>query len=650
MRARFTRLCLIALIIVVVFLATLLHGTRESLTNIPSIRHLAKDAEYEAARLRTALLSKSFPRFSSSSKAVTTPWPPSKRASFQLLIPATEKNPQLCKTLLSAMVLQYPPPTLINFKKKFQERGLAHGSHVGKLQGILDHLSNEKMTHADDVVLVVDGYDVWFQLPPEVLLQRYHQLLEKANTRLEKEYDRMTEVPWRSEELIDTPEPRFVQKIVYGTDKHCWPNKPQDPACAALPGSTLPDDAWGDQTDKEAMGWHNRPKYLNSGAVIGPAADLKALYETAVWKVEKQHRGGFGDQFVLAEIFGEQEVHRRRVKEAKKDRRVASGGEKGNVKSTDDSNITSSSVPINDHHKKHASDTKHPRQLEYTIGLDYEMSLFQTMTHSHPDIEFLTFNDTERVSSILSSFSSRHRHTTQENLLADLKTIPSPFHSLTSSGPITLHTKPKPPPHDSTLEKNKNNGNMTWSSLPLAVNIHVPSIPALLHFNGDKSYLDTWWPRMWFHPFARELLKHRVIHHPELAAHDKARSGKKDGRNVDASLEGGGITTAGGWAGSGVGGGEGSRTRNGDSKDKDRSRWNSPQGGWGGVWTDTGEWFTWRDLCKGYEEEVFSDGRGRWGREDDGEGDAGGQGGGKKGDGKTYNEMGKVITDDEVGV
>jgi hypothetical protein len=120
---------------------------------------------------------------------------------------------------------------------------------------------------------------------------------------------------------------------------------------------------------------------------------------------------------------------------------------------------------------------------------------------------------------------------------------------------------------------------LPWKQIPLATNIHVPSIPVLLHFNGDKSYLESWWPNMWYHSYARSLLR-RYIRSPPPA---------------------------------------------------------TQRGGRGGVWTDDGRWFSWGDMCGGWEEEVFGDGLGRWGKEG-------------KGDGKTYDTWGKAITDSELGI
>ncbi|KAI4130366.1 MAG: hypothetical protein LQ347_003411, partial [Umbilicaria vellea] len=229
--------------------------------------------------------------------------------SFHLLIPASESNPNLCKTLLSSFILDYPPPTLINYGKTFEGDGWDKGTHTGKISGVHDYLRDSKHLKDDDLVLVIDGYDIWFQLPPEVMINRYHSTIREANVRLRRQYGMTNrKTPWSSDKVSHVP--KYTQTVLYGADKLCWPNPADDPACAAVPPSTLPSSIYGPQTDLDPTGFLNRPRYLNSGTVIGPVSSVRAIYERALQKVESEKRGTIGDQFVFAEIFGEQEVQR----------------------------------------------------------------------------------------------------------------------------------------------------------------------------------------------------------------------------------------------------------------------------------------------------------------------------------------------------
>src|SRR5438034_264713 len=107
---------------------------------------------------------------------------------------------------------------------------------------------------------------------------------------------------------------RFAETVVYAADKLCWPNPKEDSACRSIPESTLPENAWGPGTDKDPR--LNRPRFLNSGTVIGMVADMKAVYVAAAMKVEDQGRGTIEDQLVFSEIFSEQEYQRESVRQA----------------------------------------------------------------------------------------------------------------------------------------------------------------------------------------------------------------------------------------------------------------------------------------------------------------------------------------------
>jgi hypothetical protein len=75
-----------------------------------------------------------------------------KRPKFHLLIPTPAKKPaaNLCKTLLSAAVLNYPPPTLIRY---YEEEGEHLGYDVVKKT--LNFLQG-KEAHEHDLVLIIE--------------------------------------------------------------------------------------------------------------------------------------------------------------------------------------------------------------------------------------------------------------------------------------------------------------------------------------------------------------------------------------------------------------------------------------------------------------------------------------------------------------
>jgi len=80
-----------------------------------------------------------------SNKSINT-----KDPAFHLLIAATKPTLKLCKTLLSAAILNYPPPTLLGFGlEKDRDRPMVNMGNA------LKFLDGDDL-HQDDLVLVID--------------------------------------------------------------------------------------------------------------------------------------------------------------------------------------------------------------------------------------------------------------------------------------------------------------------------------------------------------------------------------------------------------------------------------------------------------------------------------------------------------------
>ena len=504
--------------------------------------------------------------------------------SLHLLIPASQSNPDLCKTLLSAFVLGYPAPTLINWGKKYSDSEEDWAiSHTAKIRGVYDYLNDPRKVKEDDLVMVIDGYDVWFQLPPEIMVSRYHDMIAEAGVRLRHRYGLKAEATDRG--LAQ----KYTQKIVFGADKICWPNPQEDPACVAVPYSTLPKDVYGPNTDNDVAGFNRRPRYLNSGNVIGPVKDVRDMYKYATFKVEAMQRGVFGDQLVFSEIFGEQEYQR-------ETQLIAAQGTTDRWVSWLSSTLGTQEPPFSANTTINKMTVIPDARYEYSIGLDYESRLFQTMTHSADDVGFLNYSSISSITAVLDAHPYLHNHPVF--LPSDLQTAKLPF-TYASPGNHSSESDPKKKtlllPFSSKLDTlpadPSDPKQPTWRDLPLATNIHSASIPVLLHVNGDKSLLESWWPSLWFHPYARALLR-RFIRSTQSA--HAAASAAKGGLN-----------------------------------------WWDSRGGRGGVWTDNSDWMSWNDVCPaGTEAEVFQDGKGVFGKEE--------------GDGRVVNPFGKVLIGDDA--
>jgi hypothetical protein len=220
--------------------------------------------------------------------------------------------------------------------------------------------------------------------------------------------------------------------------------------------------------------------------------------------------------------------------------------------------------------------------VEFGIGLDYHSSIFQSMNNSAEDIRFLTFNHPSIIAS--PSKLSASAFSSPITLPPDLLLTPPPFAQHTISS-----LNPDPP--ITALDTISDSDTTAWQDIDLATNVIVPgsSVPASLNFHGSESLLNQLWEKMWFYKNARALMR-RYVRSPDgpIAA--------------EAAAEGG-------------------------------DKWWDLRGGKGGVWTDRGEWLEWNEVCGKFDDEVFGDGMGEFGRESE---EVGGQR-------VVYNGFGQVI-------
>ncbi|KAH8821912.1 hypothetical protein F5884DRAFT_769405 [Xylogone sp. PMI_703] len=375
---------------------------------------------------------------------------------LHFLVPATSSNEDLCRLLLSAAVLNYPPPVLINWGAP--EAKDAYVQHLAKVWTILAYLDilvdNGK---ADDLVLIVDGFDVHFQLPPEVMLARYFQENERANKRIEAQHGRVAVARYG-----------FKQTVIFGHDKLCWPMDNRRPACWAVPEASDPRWAYGPYTDTNPP--MARARWLNSGTVLGPVSHVRDVFNSTLELIHKNHTTD-SDQFYFANLWAAQEFERRTLvekepyKEINKDTVDWPTLEKG-------------------------------QRNDYYIGLDYEAVLFQTMAFFRPYLTWMKFNGQR-----LPSRSRGAPSTYQINdpyydrvLPKDLANSRSPFYAAIKS------SLPDAKAVNLPVE-------LGWKDLSLGMNVISNQIFPLLHFTGPKEFRHLWWTRLWFVPYAEDLLK-----------------------------------------------------------------------------------------------------------------------------------------------
>ena len=180
---------------------------------------------------------------------------------FHLLFAAHKSSPAFCRSLTTALWYGYEP-IIVNWGV---DRGAAYKNKAAKLRSVYDYLQ-QNVSSPDDIVAMIDGTDVLTQQPPHVLLERYHEL---AGSNM---------------------------SIILAADKKCYPNRTY---CTNLPESTLPKNIFGELTDRDKNHYNNRPRYVNSGMLIGKSSHLEALYSAMVnWDPDP-----FGDQVVFAQFY-----------------------------------------------------------------------------------------------------------------------------------------------------------------------------------------------------------------------------------------------------------------------------------------------------------------------------------------------------------
>lgn len=415
---------------------------------------------------------------------------------LRIIVPADEPGANLCKMLLSTVANGYPAPLIINWGRDFHKQGgWFGGSHLGKIDGTLDALealaSDEEAPPAerlrlDDLVLIVDAYDVWFQLPPRVLIERFLAQNAAADARILAGWS--PDAP----DAIAAP----TQRVIVSTQKKCWP-RPRDgheTHCDVLPESTARADLYGPETDKgnpdrDGHALHRtRPRYINSGAVLGRADDVLRTFRRAYAKVREGQDAGknlFSDQGILGEILGQQEVWRTMQRERQA---LALAGE-----------------PFNE--------TAYPPDVaavgggaetwEYGLGLDYLQELFVPTVFEEDDGEYMAVNDAARI-----NVSSEERGLSPARITG----LPSDVDSL---APPLVHAGVE-------LEEQHRDEAAHWDAVPLYTDYYTGRMPVGVHHNahrdGMKGWrLKMWWDKNWFHPFLRDIVAAREVRPIKLA-------------------------------------------------------------------------------------------------------------------------------------
>ncbi|KAF1838435.1 hypothetical protein BDW02DRAFT_485116, partial [Decorospora gaudefroyi] len=377
---------------------------------------------------------------------------------LHLLIPANHKDVNLCKTMLSAAVAGFPTPTLINWGQDFSDEKLvAGGSHLAKISGVLEYLRTLGPERDDDLLLLVDGYDIWFQLRPSSVVTRFHDINAAANARIRQAMGTRAMGDIR-------------QEIIFSAQKRCWPWKANDPPCYAVPESSLPKDIYGPQTDTD-IGFEKNPyvkfrqRYLNSGDAMGRVGALKKLFERAMVEADKDRNFG-SDQKIFSGIFGAQEVGRE-----------AMTRNLGFLQRIADWVRGRKSEGVNG-------------ENEFGIGLDYASLLGHPTVFAEEDSAWVKHSDLADIAKASKELEISPVRV-DGNLASDIVSSRPPFRL---DAPL--------PGADFPAET-------AWRDVPLYTNMWTGVIPGLIHHNahrdGLKSLRVSVWDRMWYFGRARTI-------------------------------------------------------------------------------------------------------------------------------------------------
>lgn len=405
---------------------------------------------------------------------------------FVVIVPVTSPSANLCKVMFSAMALGYPAPIIVGWGMDY--RALTKwdgGPNLIKLPAVLGYLDlvlrddahpSEKLED-DDIVIIVDAFDVWFQLPPEVLLQRYHNINENANARLREQWQGPGPMPMQ-------------QTIVAGSEKNCWPRPWIDDnnlQCPYLPDSPIREDLYGPETDKNQTIRHDlRPRYINGGVYMGKAGDMRRLFRRATGTMMGNIDKGkhlISEQGVTGQVFGEQEVWRQWRRE--------------------------NPAPMSE------ALALVERDFEYHIGLDYYQVITVQTQNGDDDGRILTLNNQTAIDEYSQGLGIQPVRL--RGVPDDIRTAQNPLEGLVDKpdwGEMPLYA------------------DFYTESVPVI--LHHNGIG-----EGQKARRQDWWHMPWFFKHLRQLVQRRLMPgEPAVLATVETENGPITYRPLDAETLG----------------------------------------------------------------------------------------------------------------
>lgn len=389
------------------------------------------------------------------------------------ILPATAPSEEFCRLHLSGLATGYPEPVLVGWDGHGAYNGTE--SHLFKVSETLVYLQNLPKEADDDLVLLLDAYDIYLQLRPDVMISRYYEALEREDVRLKQ----------RGIYRKDQGGFEVKNTVVFGSDKVCFPAaRPSERAgCWAVPRSSLDPLSWGPLTDAPGI-VNTRPIYLNSGTIMGPIKHVRDVFAATMESIKTRYDPGFdvrnSDQYYFTNVWAAQELKR-----AELDDPEALAALKEKHKAIDEMET-----------EGHLGG-----RTEYHIVMDYEFLLVQAAAGTTETLSWMSFNHSTSDSIAL---AQEHR----------LDRYPYPHDLSRSLGPYEQLKRAAKSSKFSLFSSSAVPKLAEWKEQMLGINPITQTVFPILHFTGDKSYRRRWWPRMWFHANGEKIKDANIAQPP----------------------------------------------------------------------------------------------------------------------------------------
>ncbi|KAH6888600.1 hypothetical protein B0T10DRAFT_56984 [Thelonectria olida] len=384
-----------------------------------------------------------------------------------MVIPQDAPTPEICKVMFSAMANGYPSPVILNWGNSRQrlESGL-DTSHLFKIiKGVnyLDKMMDESANDADrvyehDLVFIMDALDIWWQLPPDLLIKRYHEAIKASNERLAKEWSGPGPVPYKN-------------TLLGGAQKRCWPTPDYgiELHCDMLPQSPVRADLFGERTDEPGLHHAGRVKHFNGGTLMGPAGDLRRFWRRSldrISRVQSHHPRIRSDQGIQGEVWGEQEMFRDWLRR------------QPNRNDPDFINDPMMRTMLENY--------------EYGFSVDYFEAVAINTNFKELDADFMIINNQTAI-----DIRSK-----------ELGIDPVRLRGVPEDVKATKHPLTRVLPENEVGD---------WGDLPLFADYYSEVVPVIVHHNayenGLKERRKWWWDRTWYFPHLRRLV-HAYLEKP----------------------------------------------------------------------------------------------------------------------------------------